>query len=55
MLVEYIHVSKDLSYVEVLVSMLDWQARNIWTKEVVSMKVLLVSMLDWKVRNILTK
>ena len=36
-------------------SMLDWQVRNIWTKEVVSMKVLLVSMLDWKVRKISTK
>jgi len=38
--VEDILVSTDLFYAKVLVAILVWQVRKIWTKEVVSMKVL---------------
>ncbi|WMV13428.1 hypothetical protein MTR67_006813 [Solanum verrucosum] len=39
-------VSKDLPYAEVLMAMLDWQVRNIWTREVVYVKVL------WRNNNV---
>jgi len=38
--VEDILVSTDLFYAKVLVAILVWQVRKIWTEEVVSMKVL---------------
>ncbi|WMV59259.1 hypothetical protein MTR67_052644 [Solanum verrucosum] len=38
--VEYICVSTNISYAKVFVAILDWQVRKIWTKEVVSIKVL---------------
>jgi len=38
--IEDILVSTDLFFAKVLVAILVWQVRKIWTKEVVSMKVL---------------
>lgn len=38
--IEDLHIVEDLSYVEVLVAILDWQVRKLHTKEVASMKVL---------------